>query len=366
MKTKITLLLLLLCLAGCSQSLPEIDEMIATELNSGKVPALAVAIIEGGEVAHLSANGYRDWQNKTPITIHTAFHIASVSKTVTNMAIFKLVETKRIDLEADINDYLPFTIKNPHLPEDKITVTQLLNHRSGIRDNYDIYQPLWNEPKGDPNIGLQSFLQHYLHVDGDLFEKKHFSGKADYKSFVYSNTGVALLGLIVENVSGLNFEEFCQEKLFEPMEMTNTSWFLKNLDSQNVAKTYTMDKASKLIFKGHNGYPDYPAGQLRTSISDFSKLIAGYLNAGNGDFVLKDATKKQITPNPTIAHNGYFTWFITAMGNRLYYSHEGGDTGVRTVVMIDVQKKNGIIIFANAEYKLGNLLSGIEEKMWGN
>lgn len=130
MKLNLSLLFLLLLQGFCfGQKLPEIDLLIKKELKSKTVPALAVVVIDAGKVIHLSADGFSDWENKTKATINTPFHIASVSKTITNLAIFKLVEAKKIDLNTDINKYLPFEVRNPYYPNDKITVRELLNHR---------------------------------------------------------------------------------------------------------------------------------------------------------------------------------------------------------------------------------------------
>ena len=81
--------------------------------------------------------------------------------------------------------------------------------------------------------------------------------------------------------------------------------------------------------------------------------------------LVNEHTIEQITPIPWKSQLGYYTWFLTAINDTLYYSHEGGDTGVKTIVVIDVINKNGIVIFANASHKLGNLLRGIESVMWG-
>ena len=364
MKLNISVLLIFLSTFCFAQTLPEVNLFIEKELKSDKVAALAIAVIDSGKVVHLSANGFRDLENKLKATINTPFHIASVSKTVTNLAIFKLVESGKIDLNADINKYLPFEVKNPYYPNDKITVRELLNHRSGIKDDYEIYEPHWNIPNGDPTLELADFLRDYLKVDGKLYKKEHFESNSKYKSFSYSNTGVAVLGLIVEYVSGMKYEEFCQQNVFKPIGMINTSWFLKNLDSSQVAKTYVYQDSMGLKFKGHNGYPDYPGGQLRTSISDFSLLLAGYLNSENSNFILDAKTVGQITPIPQTSHEGFYTWFLTSMNDNLYYTHNGGDTGVRTVAIIDVNKKNGIVIFANAEVNLNSLLREIEKEIW--
>jgi len=346
------------------QSLPEIDLLIKKEMKSDNVAALAVAVIDSGRVVHLSANGFRDLERNMKASVNTPFQIASVSKTVTGMAVFKLVESEKIDLNSDINQYLPFEVKNPYYPNDHITVRDLLNHRSGIRDDYEIYGPLWSEPKGDPKLELDVFLRDYLHIDGKLYKEEHFESDSSYKSFTYSNTGVALLGLIVETVSGMTYEEFCKINIFKPMGMVNSSWFLRNLDSTLVAKTYVKQDSTGLIFKGHNGYPDYPGGQLRTSIADYSNLIVAYLNSENNKFFLDKKTTSQITPSPQISQEGYYTWFLTAINSHIYYTHGGGDTGVRTIVLMDVNRKNAIIIFANTEYDNEYLYESIEMEMW--
>jgi len=365
MKLNFSILLIFLSNFCFAQTLPQIESLIENEMKSDKVAALAVAVIDSGRVVHLSANGFRDLKKELKATIHTPFHIASVSKTVTNLAVFKLVESGKLDLIKDINEYLPFEVKNPFYPNDIITVRDLLNHRSGIKDDMVIYDPLWNVPNGDPKVELVDFLRDYLNVNGELYKKGHFESSSEYKSYSYSNTGVALLGLIVEHVSGKNYEDFCQQNIFKPLDMKNTSWFLKNLDSTLVAKTYVYQDSFGLVFKGHNGYPDYPGGQLRTSISDLANLYVGYLNSENNNFILNKTTTSKITPNPQNSQEGYYTWFLTAINNHLYYTHTGGDTGVSTIVIMDVIQKRAIIIFANSNY--GNrkfLYKSIEMEMW--
>lgn len=348
------------------QSIKGIDALIKAELKSKDLVSLAVGVIDSGQVVHLGAYGYRDLNTKAKAAIHTPFHIASVSKTVTNIAVFRLVEDKKVDLNTDVNKYLPFFIENPYYPDDKITIRDLLNHRSGIRDDGEIYGPHWSEPKGDPVLKLGDFLKDYLHKEGALYKKEHFDSTSAYRSFSYSNTGVALLGLIVQHVSGKHFEEYCQEQIFKPLGMSNTSWFLKHLDSSLVAKTYHFEKGKGHIFKGHNGYPDYPGGQLRTSIADLSLLLSGYLNAENGNFILDRETTNIITPNPRMAQEGFFTWFLSTVNNDIYYMHNGGDVGVSTVALIDVGNKNGVIIFANTgRAQFRELVSAIVTEMWG-
>ncbi len=364
MKAKILLLYLFVSTISFGQIHPKINSLIEVEINANKVPALAVAVIDSGKVIHISAKGHRDVKLKKKATINTPFHIASVSKTVTNMVVFKLIELGKIDLKADINNYLPFKVENPFFPNEKITVELLLKHRSGIKDDVKFYGPHWSNPKGDPKLSLE-YLKDYLVSGGSLYKESHYDNKPNHKlNFKYSNTGIALLAYIVEQVSGMSYEDFCQKNIFKPMKMNNTSWFLKNLDSSLVAKTYVKNKTKEFIFKGHNGYPDYPGGQLRTSITDYTTLIAGFLNADDNNFIINNETKKMIIPSVSTPHLGYYTWFIKAINNNLYYEHGGGDTGVRTISIIEPDKKRAIIIFANHPYNFDELYKSIEREMW--
>ncbi len=365
MKTKILCLSLFISTLTFGQINSKINTLIKNEMRLGKTPALAVAVIDKGEIIHMSVDGLRDVKLNKKANVNTPFHIASVSKTVTNMAVFKLVEAGKIDLEADINNYLPFKVENPFFPNEKMTVALLLKHRSGIKDDRKFYSPHWGNPKGDPKLEL-AYLEDYLVPGGKLYKKSNYSNVPNHKAtFRYSNSGIALLGYIVEQVSGMSYEDFCQQNIFKPMNMKNSSWFLKNLDSSLVAKTYIRNKAKEFIFKGHNGYPDYPGGQLRTSITDYSTLIAGYLNADKNNFVLKNETTKIITPKVNTPHLGYYTWFIKAINNNVYYEHGGGDTGVRTISIIEPTKKRAIIIFSNHPYAFDDLYRNIEKEIWG-
>lgn len=361
MKNYLLILFALTVIPVKGQVIPVVDSLINKEIKSKNIPGLSVAIINNGEIAHMKGYGFMDLKSKAKVTVHTPFHIASVSKTVTSLAVFQLVEQSILNLDKDVNEYLPFRIENPHVAEDNISIRELLNHRSGIRDNYAIYEPFWTIPHGDPRITLVDFLQDYLTEQGKYYDEKHYAPKEERNTFSYSNTGYALLGLIVAHASGLSFDEYCGKYIFHPLSMTNTNWYLAGLDSTQVAKTYVQnDSIQTYEFKGHNGYPDYPAGQLRTSIYDFSQYISGYMNVSDSSFIISPATAKQLTPNPVLGHNGFYTWYLTASNNRIYYSHDGRDLGASTIVVMDVKRKNAIIIFANTDIQLHKLWRKIE------
>ena len=360
MKKCLLILLVTSHITVFGQNLDAIDAIVKEEMTAKKTVGLSVAVIKSGELVHLKAYGLRDKENNLEATINTPFTIASVSKTVVSAAIFKLMELKQIRLTDDINDYLPFQVINPHFPNSKISISQLLNHHSGINDG-DAMQ-FWTY-EGDSKIQLSEFLKDFLSVKGKLYHKSRFV--KDTISYRYSNIGYGLLGYIAENVSKTSFEEFCRKYIFNPLEMNNTSWFLNNLDKSLVAKPYASTKSNGQEFKGFMGYPYYPCGQLRTSISDFSSFILGYINSQNGKFILDSITTETITPNPSDKRLKHYTWRVdSTFSKNTYYLHSGGEPGVVTWTLMDVTKQNAIIIFANSDGGLNNMLIRIDKELF--
>ncbi len=283
------LFFILLSGASGAASLSAVEEIVTRKMSNPDIPALAVAVISAGKIVHLNAKGFRDVENQINATVNTPLHVASVSKTVTGMAVFHLVQSGKIKLHENINSYLPFKVINPHHPKDQITVAELLNHVSGLLDDEEFYLPYWSNPQGDPTIKLDDFLKDYLLPGGRFYTHKHFEDDDRYKVYDYSNTGYALLGLIVECVSGKRFDDYVNEHLFAPLGIKNSAFSLSFFGNKDVSKTYTV-AAGELKFKGFNGYPDYPAGLLRTSIADYSRLLVGYLNADKTSFPLLSKT----------------------------------------------------------------------------
>jgi len=360
----LSLTLLFLTHITFATTLPKVQKLLDDEMTRSFTPAIAVAVIASGKVIHISSNGFSDLENKKQANINTAFHIASVSKTVTSMAVFQLLQSGKIKLNDDINKHLPLKVINPHHPKDNITIGELLNHSSGILDDEIFYLPYWATPNGDPKIRLNTFLKDYLTKEGKHYKDTHFESAERYKVYDYSNTGYALLGLLVEYVSGERFENYMLNKIFIPIKMENSAYLLKDLNSENISKTYSLANG-KQTFQGFNGYPDYPAGLLRTSIADYARLITGYLNSETTPFILNEKMVNLITPpfNKNNEDHSY-TWFLRQTNENWYYQHGGADLGARAKVIIDINNANAIIIFTNSELNLTPLMEKIESSIF--
>ena len=328
-----------------------VDSLINARMARDHIPGLAAAVIDSGRVIWTGVYGFADVAAKARVTDSTPFQLASVSKPVTGTILLTLFAQGAFRLDDDINRYLPFTVRNPAFPDSVITFRQLLIHRSSINDNGDFYRPLWAGGGGDNATPLDTYLRDYLGPGGkDYSASKNFLARAPNDAAKYCNTCYALLGFLAERISGKPFQALSREVLFEPLGMRETAWFVRDLPGKTVAMPHRWARDTGVVATGQNGYPDWPAGTLRSSIRDLARFLAVYVQGGthNGKAVIPARTISTMAPDDH--HLGFLTWFLEATANReILYGHEGGDTGVRTYMAFTHRGKRGVIVLTNGE-----------------
>ena len=189
----------------------EMMQALAQTLQEKDVFNGAWLYAEKGEIVSKGVSGFRDPENKTPITEDTIFQLASVSKTFTATAVMLLVRQGKLNLEDRITKYFPELAAY-----EGVTVRHLLNHTSGIPDYFDDadwFVDLWKAEKRVP--GNDEILRF-------LCETKAKPYFAPGEGLEYSNTGYNLLALLVERLSGVPYEQFLQKNIFEPAGMNAT------------------------------------------------------------------------------------------------------------------------------------------------
>ncbi|MEI7669869.1 MAG: serine hydrolase domain-containing protein [Pseudomonadota bacterium] len=186
-------------------------DSIATQDVPNGAPGIATGIVSNGKIVYEKVAGFANLTDSSLITKDTRFNIASNGKQFTALAILVLIDEKKISLTDDIRKYLP-TIY-PKL-NSKITVENLLNHTSGIRDVYD----LWSLQ------GLTWWEYSFSNKDAlELIEKQQELNFNPGTKHLYSNTNYILLTAIVEKVTGKSFVAYTNE-LFKKLNMPNTSF----------------------------------------------------------------------------------------------------------------------------------------------
>jgi CubicO group peptidase (beta-lactamase class C family) len=219
---------------------PDVDQQLQTLLNEGGIPSFTVGIvIEDDLVWAKSYNGVAGTD--------TVYIIGSISKPFTATAILQLYEKGIIDLDVDINEYLPFPVRHPKFPDDPISVRTLLTNRSGLAMDAENYRRFQN-----PDEVIAEYVKHVLDIDlpelnldpypsrAEFFEAFLIPGGEYYSkevwaetpgTYQYSNIGYGLLTYIIECVSGVSIEEYFQTNIFIPLEMAQTGAELAGLEA---------------------------------------------------------------------------------------------------------------------------------------
>ncbi len=330
--------------------LDSIEDFIISEMETYSVPGLAACIVHDDQVIWSFAHGYQRVQPEIQAGDSTLFMMASISKTFTGAAILQLREDGLLELTDPVNDHLTnLQVFNPFYPDSVITIWNLLTHTSSLKDNWGVMESLY--VLGDSPIPLGEYLFDYFDPTGIYYnQNSNFYNIPPGEEYHYCNEAYALLGFAVEEITGMPFDEYSNQYLFDPMGMYETSWFIADLDTNHVAMPYQWTGGHWEPY-GYYGYPDYPCGQMRTSSLQLAQMLIAYLNNGlvNGYQMLDSATIAEVTTLqcPDLNDEMGLTWFRCLRGSHIVWMHTGGDYGVNTAYGFMPLEDTGVVLLLN-------------------
>jgi len=320
-----------------SQNLPDstikkIDNLFKTWDNNYS-PGCIIGIIRNDSLIYSKGYGMANLEFGAPITTETVFHMASVSKQFTAYSIILLANRGKLKLDDDIHKYLSWF---PDLKE-KITINNLLNHTSGIRDQWQLM---------DISGTRYSDIITQEHVVSILSNQKALNFKPG-EQYMYSNSGFTLLAEIVKSVTGQTLRQFADSAIFKPLGMTKS--FFRDDNSEiikNRAASYRrLDKThfANSVFNNSS----VGATNLSTTIDDMSKWVSNfyYTKAGNQNDINLLTQKGKL-------NNGKELNYAAGIVSGTYkgwreFAHAGGDAGYRTYITVFPDLKMGFLVFAN-------------------
>jgi CubicO group peptidase (beta-lactamase class C family) len=327
------------------------DNSLLTRMNQGRMPGASFAVVKDGKLIYHKNLGIADLSTNKVVDDQTIFMQASVSKTMIATAIMQLWEKQKIDLDIDINRYLPFNVRIPAFPNDSITARMLLTHTSAIQDEWNTLGSLY--VYGDSPITLSDFMREYFTPNGIYYSSDNFYTYRPGTGNDYSNVGSTLAAYLVEIISGDEFHHYCDTAIFQKLCMNSSSFLLAGIsDTSRIARPYYRDGSSYLD-AGLYGYPDYPDGQLRTTSTDLARFMTMYMQYGiyEGIRVLDSTTVEYMLQQqtPVEPSQGIIFYSATASNGDKLWGHNGGDVGVNTGMYFNMQKKTGAIAMTNGD-----------------
>jgi CubicO group peptidase (beta-lactamase class C family) len=333
---------------------PRLDHSVRELMSAGRLPGLSAAVVRGSEVVWSRAWGLANIAAGRRVTPDTLFMLASVSKTLIATAVLQAIEEGLLELDTDVNEVLPFSVRNPVHPDVPITVRELLTHTSSIRDNWNLL--IDSYVAGDAEMRLGRFLRRYLAPGGADLAPNNYYAFGPGRSYRYANVGASLAAYLVEVASGIGFDTWCERRIFSSLGMDRAGWHLAGLPRRDVAMPYGWAGAkNRYVPYGQYGYPDYPDGALRTTAPQLAGHLAMIMGAGSwrGHRLLSPAAVRELRRDqiPDLEPDQGLIWFGLRRAGRALFGHDGGDDGVATVCFFDPAADVGVVALANGDWR---------------
>ena len=312
-----------------------------------RLPGLTAIVVEDQEVLWSGAVGLSNVEKNVKAEASTVCSICSISKLFTSVAIMKLYDEGKLRLDDRVSDLLPaYQLEQKYPESGPITIRTLLTHSSGLPR--EAAYPYWT----GPDFPFPSKAQ----IDSKLSEQETLYPASTY--FQYSNLGLTLLGEIVEEISGVPFDDYVYENILKPLGLTDTRTELpEQMYGSKLAIGYSAVTRSgnreKVNFFQANGIA--PAAGFSSNVTDLGKFASW-------QFRLRDSTITEILKPSTLKYMQNVHWtnpdwkttwglgFVVYKGpnGNTWVGHGGSCPGYRSSLQIDLKNKRAFSVMINA------------------
>ena len=318
-----------------------VDDYFQTQLAQTNIPGAAISIVKDGEILFAKGYGYADLEQKIPVDAEqTQFRVASLSKLFTATAAMQLYEQGALDINSDVNEYLEgWQLENPY--SEPVTPARMMMHTDGTTQRL---------------IGLGARTREQMQPLSEYLPK--YMPAINYppgKFYSYSNHSIALLGYLVEKISGTPFVEYVDKNIFQPLQMKDST-FKQPLESElpdNFATGYRIvnSKAQPVPYLYLN---IAPAAALMTTATDMAHFMLAHLQLGNyqGDRILQPETAEmmhqthyQVHPQVPGTSYGFRERLVN---NKRAIGHLGSLRGYSSSLDLIPEENIGIFIATNS------------------
>ncbi len=359
MKTVYNLLLCMTLVTWCctAQAKPKrayspkrvaLENEIQQMIDSLDVVGLSVAVVRDNHIVYNSSWGVQDINTKQPVTNNTVFRIASISKSFSAVAIMQLVEARRLKLTTDVNDVLPFVVRNPRFPDVPITVEMLLSHTSSLNDSEGYYESL---DCIDPGRNENYARAYNDYRPGEKYE--------------YCNLNFSLLGSIIEKVSGERFDRYVYYHIVRPLGL-EASFNINDIPPKNIAKLYAWngkEYEEQNAYRPITGLDKYeltrssvtfsPAGGMKISARNLARYMLMHMNYGKSPLVNARILLSESAKNMQAEHTPGYHYGLALETTDKYtpgdtlVGHTGGAYGLRSAMFFNPEEKYGLVMMCS-------------------
>ncbi len=303
-----------------------------------KIPGLALAIVKNDRVILMQGYGLRDVDAKLPVTPETLFNIASITKTVTALAVVISADKGRISLEDSPRKFLPyFKLRDPEA-DSRVNLRDLLSHRTGVPN--DLGGDWFNR-----YYSRESLIKAAMQSKATGTFRKHFS---------YNNFMVLAAGEALGKAYHTTYEDVVRNLVFIPLGMQKSTFSVAAMEQTgNFSLGYSHEK-SRVQFplnRIHFLERVAPAAALNSSVHDLAQLLRLFLNRGvlNGKRLMSDQAFNEMQASHSTTRRGHYALglFIEDRGGHRIYYHTGGVSGYGSRFEFMPDHNLGFVVLTN-------------------
>src|SRR5215470_10525271 len=333
--------------AGSAAKLQGLDELASQAMKEWKVPGVAVAVVQDGKVVYAKGYGYRDLEQKLPVTTGTLFPIGSITKSFTALTFAILKDEGKVDWDKPVRNYLPEFQMNDPVATEEATPRDLFSHRTGL-----------------PRHDLAWYSSDFSREDmvgrlRELQPNKTFRG-----GYQYNNLTIMTMGFLEGKLTGLGWEGAIRQKIFAPLGMSQSNLSVIDIEkTDDHALPYELKKEIVTKVPYHNIDAIGPAGSINSSVDDMSHYLAFQLGDGKyeGKQIVSDSDLREMhspqtaIPDPPPAFSlpglGHFSyglaWVATSYRGHNLVWHNGGIDGFYALLSMLPDDHMGVVVLTN-------------------
>ncbi|MFC2163554.1 serine hydrolase [Acidobacteriota bacterium] len=314
-----------------------LTELILKALKERGIPSISIALVKGDEIVWKAAFGYANVRTKTPATPDTIYCTGSTFKSVTATALMQLVEQKKCKLKDPVNKFLEESQVQDRLQSEKqVTFRHMLSHWSGLIPGANT-KPIWGRE-------LPKTLNE---LTSDLY-----SIRAPEEKWEYNNYAYGMAGLLVEKISGKEYEEYVMENVLKPLGIkTPHPVYPSPKMVELMALPYMpggADGKPRPVAQVH--YDVYPAGDIYLTAEDMARFLGAHINGGvfNGNRILSEESVKEMHTPQFEGTYGFGFGIKKDKNGHTIIAHGGGIPGQSSHMMGDVDARVGVYFMSNS------------------
>lgn len=333
------------------------DNMVETIMDKSATPGVAIVVSEQGKTEYKNY-GYADVNKKKRVTEESLFELGSTTKAFTALAVILLENEGYLSLSDSITDYIPSF--EPTMKGEKVNIRihELLAHTSGI--------PSWSI-RLIPEGTTEDLLEKTIHNVSDI-ALDTYPGTA----YHYATVNYDILAMIIEKVTGKNYQDYVTEKILVPLNMSDSYFSTgQEKESDKLTKGYRVFFGRSIEYDAPRYYGNIAAGYLVTNLKDVERWINAQMGKGDiPEYLVKAIQQSHQVDIKTAGYeddNQYYSFGWSMDTSNRIVSHNGSNPNYSSQVLIDLEKQQAIFVLANLNSTAPSLIANnIYENMNGN